>query len=107
MSTRDDSRLTAEERAVLANLEATATAADPQLAARLRGPSRWKLVASVPVLPGWIRSLWLAVPAILAGLVLAAVSLSTSLAVGVTGAGIVAAGLWSLVAAAERRWFGG
>lgn len=107
MSTRDDSRLTAQERAVIANLEATATADDPQLAARLRGPSRWKLVASVPSLPGWIRSLWLAVPAILVGLVLTAASLSTSLAVGVVGAGIAATGLWSLVSAAERRWFGG
>ena len=107
MSTRDDSRLTAEERAVLANLEATATADDPQLAARLRGPSRWKLVASMPPLPGWVRSLWVAVPAIIAGLVLTAVSLSTSLAVGVVGAGIAAAGLWSLVSTAERRWFGG
>ena len=107
MSTRDDSRLTAQERAVLADLEATATADDPQLAARLRGPSRWKLLASVPSIPGWIRSLWLAVPAILAGLVLTAVSLSTSLVVGVVGAGVAASGLWSLVSAAERRWFGG
>lgn len=106
MSTRDDSRLTAQERAVLANLEATATADDPQLAARLRGPGRWKLIASVPSFPGWIRSVWLAVPAILVGLVLTAASLSTSLVVGVIGVVIAAAGLWSLVSAAERRWFG-
>ena len=106
MSTRDDSRLTAQERAVLANLEATATADDPQLAARLRGPGRWKVFASLPSVPGWIRSLWVAVPAILAGLALTALSLSTSLAVGVIGAGIAAAGLWSLVGETERRWFG-
>lgn len=107
MSTRDDSRLTAQERAVLASLEAMATADDPQLAARLRGPGRWRLVVRMPSLPAWIRSLWLAVPAVLAGLALIVVSLSTTLAVGVIGAGVAATGLWSLVLSAERRWEAG
>lgn len=107
MSTRDDARLTAQERAALTNLEALATADDPQLAARLRGPGRWSPLVRLPVLPGWVRSIWLAVPAVVVGLVLVAASLSIGLAVGVVGAGVAAAGLWSLVTAAERRWGGG
>ena len=123
MSTRDDARLTAQERAALSNLEALAAADDPQLAARLRGPSRWRLVvqvsralgwvAGLPGLQGWVRrlpgvqSLWVAVPAVIVGLALTVVSVSVGLAVGVIGAGISAAGLWSVVTAAERRWGGG
>jgi len=120
MSTRDDARLTAQERAALSNLEALAAADDPQLAARLRGPNRWRLVvrlatvlAWVPVLQGWVtrlpgvRSLWVAIPAVIVGLALTVVSVSVGLAVGVIGAGVAAAGLWSLAAAAERRWGGG
>jgi hypothetical protein len=107
MSTRDDSRLTAQERAVLADLEALATADDPQLAARLRGPSGWKFVPRIPSFPGWIRSLWLAVPAVVVGLVLTAVSLSTSLLIGIVGVAMTAGGLGSVVTAAGRRWGGG
>lgn len=106
MSTRDDARLTAQERAALSNLEALASADDPQLAARLRGPTRWRPLVLPPV-PGWIRSPWLAVPALLAGLVLMMASLSIGLPVGVAGAGVAVAGLWSVVAAAERHWGGG
>lgn len=104
MSTRDDSRLTAQERALLANLEASATAADPQFAARLRGSGRYQLVARMVGLPGWVRSLWAAVPAVIVGLALTAVSLSTSLVVGVVGAVLLAGGLCSVVADARRRW---
>lgn len=107
MSTRDDSRLTAQERAVLADLEASAAAADPQLAARLRGPGRWKLVSRVPSMPGWITSLWLAVPMVFAGIGLTMVSLSTSLAIGVIGAVVAVAGLRSLVVVGQRRLNGG
>ena len=107
MSTRDDARLTAQERAALSSLEAVASADDPQLAARLRGPSLWRPFIRLPVLPGWIRSIWLAVPAVVVGLGLAVVSLNVGLAVGVVGAGVAAAGLWSLTTAAERRWRGG
>jgi hypothetical protein len=107
MSTRDDARLTAQERAALSNLEALASADDPQLAARLRGPNRWRLLVPVFALPEWVRSIWVAAPAVLAGLVLAVVSLSIGLALGVVGAVLAAAGLWSLVTAAERRWGGG
>ncbi|HUE58653.1 MAG TPA: hypothetical protein VMO88_03650 [Acidimicrobiales bacterium] len=123
MSTRDDSRLTAEERAALSNLEALAAADDPQLAARLRGPTRWRLVVQVSWVLGWlpglpemrrwvtglpgVHSLWVAVPAVIVGLALTVVSVSVGLAVGVIGAGIAAAGLWSVVTAAQRRWGGG
>ena len=106
MSTRDDARLTAQERAALSNLEALASADDPQLAARLRGPARWRPLVPLPSLPGWIRSLWLAVPALVAGLALMVASLSIALVVGFVGAGVAAAGLWSIVTAAERRWGG-
>lgn len=106
MSTRDDARLTAQERAALSNLEASATAADPQLAARLRGPNRWSPLLRLPALPGWIRSLWVAAPAVVVGLVLTVASLSVGLAVGVVGACVAAAGLSSLVTAADRRWGG-
>ena len=104
MSTRDDSRLTAQERALLANLEASATAADPQFAARLGGSGRYHLVARLADLPGWVRSLWASVPAVIVGLALTMVSLSTSLVVGVVGAVILAVGLCSLVADVRRRW---
>ena len=130
MSTRDDARLTAQERAALSNLEALAAADDPQLAARLRGPNRWRMVvqlsrglARLPGLQRWLtrlpglngllgklpslRSPWVAVPAVIAGLALTVVGASVGLAVGVIGAGVAAAGLWSLATAAERRWGGG
>ena len=107
MSTRDDSRLTAQERAALSNLEALANADDPQLAARLRGPGRWRPLVRLPALPGWVRSIWLAVPSLIVGLVLIVTSLSIGLAVGVVGAGVAVAGLWSMVTAAQRRWGGG
>ncbi|HEX6395233.1 MAG TPA: DUF3040 domain-containing protein [Acidimicrobiales bacterium] len=107
MSTRDDARLTAQERAALSNLEALAAADDPQLAARLRGPNHWIPLLRLPAIPGWIHSLWLAAPAVVVGLVLTVVGLSVGLVVGVVGACLAAAGLWSLVAAAERRWGGG
>jgi hypothetical protein len=107
MSTRDDARLTAQERAALSNLEALATADDPQLAARLRGPTRWSPLVRLPTLPAWVRSIWIAVPAMLVGLALTVASLSIGLAVGVIGAGVAAAGLWSVVTTAERRFRGG
>jgi hypothetical protein len=107
MSTRDDARLTDQERAALSNLEASATADDPQLSARLRGPGRWKLAVRLHALPEWVRSVWLAVPAVIVGLVLLVASLSVGLGVGIVGAGVATAGLWSLVTAAQRRWGGG
>lgn len=112
MSTRDDARLTAEERAALSNLEALAAADDPQFAARLRGPRRWSLAAHGAKLralsafmhvPACARSLWFAVPTLVVGLVLVVAGVSLGLAVGVLGALMSTAGLVSVVSDAGRR----
>jgi hypothetical protein len=113
MSTRDDARLTARERAALSSLEALATADDPQLAARLRGPSPWnlalyrarlQLLISWAHVPVWLHSLWVAIPAVAVGLGLAVVGLSVGWAVGVLGALLSTAGLTSIVRDAGRRF---
>jgi Protein of unknown function (DUF3040) len=102
MSTRDDARLTAQERAAFAGLEAAAAADDPQLAKRLRGSNRI-----------WIRSVltrttriaaagshrllnlgWWGIPITLVGLLLVVVSMSAGLLLGVVGAVISAFGLY-------------
>jgi hypothetical protein len=109
MSTRDDARLTAQERAAFAGLEAAAAADDPQLAKRLRGSNGI-----------WIRSVltrisriaaagshrllnlgWWGIPIALVGLVLVVVSMSAGLLLGVVGAVISTVGLY-LVARAIR-----
>ena len=111
MSTRDDARLTARERAALSNLEALAAAEDPQLAARLRGPARWNISLSwdrlQPLLrwvrtPAWALSMWFAVPAVVIGLALAVLSLSVGWPLGVCGAVVASAGLTSLVRHARQ-----
>jgi hypothetical protein len=107
MSTRDDASLTARERAALARLEATAAAEDPQLASRLRGSSRLRLLTRVPAVPGWVRSRWWGVPALVLGLVLVVLSVSLGLAVGIIGAALCVAGLWLVVGMVERRWMRG
>ena len=111
MSTRDDARLTAQERAALSSLEALATADDPQLAARLRGPNRWNLsifrardvLAKWLRASSWLQTLWVAVPLVIVGLVLVVVGLSIGWEVGVAGALLSAVGLRSVVRDAARR----
>ena len=112
MSTRDDARLTAQERAALSNLEALAAADDPQLAARLRGPGRWsnavhrarmRALSASALMPAWLGSLWVAVPSVVVGLVLVVAGLSLGLAVGVIGALWSTWGLVTVVRAAGRR----
>lgn len=112
MSTRDDARLTAQERAALSSLEAHATADDPQLAARLRGPGRWTLggylerlqpLAHRVRVPGWASSLWFALPIMVVGLGLAVLSISIGWELGVWGAFLAAAGLGSLVRQTGRK----
>lgn len=111
MSTRDDARLTAQERAALSSLEANAIADDPQLAARLRGPGRWTLsahrvrlqVSLRPGIPAWAFKLWFAIPAVVLGLVLAVLGVTLGWGVGVGGAVLAAAGLTSLVRHAGRK----
>jgi len=102
MSTRDDARLTAQERAAFAGLEAAAAADDPQLAKRLRGSngvwirsvlSRASRIAAA----GSQRCLhlgWWGIPIALVGLLLVVVSMSAGLVVGVVGALISTFGLY-------------
>jgi hypothetical protein len=85
---------------MLAALEATASAEDPQLASRLKGSNRLRaaarlrVVARLPHLPVWARSGWWAVPIVVVGLALVLLGLSTAAAVGVVGLLVTAGGLW-------------
>jgi hypothetical protein len=106
-----DSRLSAEERAALAHLEAAATADDPHLATRLRGSGSARLsllgsrvhrglsAAAARVLG---LGLWgLVVAAV--GLAMIVLAVSTSLWLGVAGALVTVAGLIAVGQAIERR----
>jgi Protein of unknown function (DUF3040) len=104
MSTRDETSLTARERAALASLEATAAAEDPQLASRLRGASSFRWVTYLPPIPAWWWSSWWGVPVALVGLMLMIVSLSAGLVLGVVGALVMTGGVRMLVGATERSW---
>jgi Protein of unknown function (DUF3040) len=94
-------RLSAEERAALASIEAKAAAEDPQLAALLKGSSR-QWVHAVPrrvggiVMSGW-RALvshgWWGFLIAAIGLALMATAMSAGLIVGLVGAVLAAAGL--------------
>lgn len=112
LSTRDDARLTAEERAALSSLEALAAADDPQLASRLRGPRRWSIalhgarmkgLSAWAGLPAWIHTLWFAVPVVLFGLVLVVAGLTLGWGIGVLGALVSTGGLVLVVRHAGRR----
>ena len=106
-----DARLSAAEQAALADLEAAAVAADPQLAARLKGAPAPRVGTLLPrlrpeLLRLWAAFLgigWWAVPLTLAGLGLAVLGLSAGLAVSVGGALVAAAGLRALAELVERR----
>jgi Protein of unknown function (DUF3040) len=109
MSTRDDARLTAQERAAFAGLEAAAAADDPQLAKRLRGSNgiwiRSVLSRTTRIAAAGSQRLlhlgWWGIPIALVGLLLVVVSMSAGLVLGVVGALISASGLY-LVARAIR-----
>ena len=112
MSTRDDARLTAQERAALSSLEALAAADDPQFAARLRGPGRWngalrragmKGLSAWALMPAWLGGLRVAVPAVVVGLALVVAGLSLGWGVGVLGALLSTGGLVPVVREAGRR----
>ena len=107
MSTRDDASLTAKERAALASLEAMAAAEDPLLASRLRGSRGLRLFTRLPSVPAWLRSTWWGDPALVVGLALMILSLSVSVALGIAGAVLAAAGLWLVVGMVNRRWLTG
>jgi hypothetical protein len=111
MSTRDDARLTAQERAAFAGLEAAAAADDPQLAKRLRG-SNGIWIKSVLTrctrlaTAGWQRLAhlgWWGIPIALVGLLLVVVSMSAGLALGVVGALISTFGLYLTARAIRDR----
>ncbi|MDE3202715.1 MAG: hypothetical protein KGQ66_00670 [Acidobacteriota bacterium] len=96
-----DARLNAAERAAFAHLEAAAVAADPHLAARLRGRARWRVhpalrSAQVATRRGWAtlvaHRVWGA-PLALVGFLLMAVGLSAGLAVSLLGAALALLGL--------------
>lgn len=105
-----DARLSAAERAALADLEAAAAAADPRLAERLKGASESRVRTVLPalrrfqpeVLRLWVSFLrlgWWGVPLSAAGLALMVLGLSAGPAFCVLGA-IVAVGGLRLVAEA-------
>jgi hypothetical protein len=115
VGTRDDARLTAQERVALAGLESAAAADDPQLAARLRGSNAiW--IRSVLLRPSaflvgkWRRLLnrgWWGVPIVAVGLLLVAIGMSAGFACGLAGALIVTVGLRLVAQAVEDRWVSG
>lgn len=99
-----DARLNAAERAALADLEAAAVAADPHLAARLKGAPASRLRSLLPALQGtypkalrwwstFLRLGWWGIPMTLAGVGLMVLGLSTGPAVSVLGAVVAVAGL--------------
>ena len=106
-----DARLSAAERAALADLEAAAAAADPHLAARLRGTAVTRIRTLLPrLLPGlaagWSRVLsirWWGVPVTVAGLALMVLGVSAGLAVSLVGVVATAVGLRVLAEMAALR----
>lgn len=109
-----DARLSAAERAALAGLEAAAAAADPHLAARLKGSSAARIRPVVPVvarmrpemLRWWflfLRLGWWGAPLAVAGLALMVLGLSAGPAVAAIGAVCALAGLRLLAEKIERR----
>lgn len=103
MSTRDEASLTDRERAALASLEAVAAAEDPQLAKRLRGAKRFRLIAEPPAIPSWLRSRWWAGPLLLFGLALVAIGLGTTVALSIVGSVMTAGGLGIVVGLVRER----
>ena len=106
-----DARLSAAERAALADLEAAAAASDPHLAARLKGGPPARLRIPLPSFaPGLLRVWksflgigWWAAAVTLIGLALTVLGLSAGLGLSVLGALVAAAGLRALAEAVERR----
>lgn len=106
-----DARLSAAERAALANLEAAAAAEDPHLAARLKGSPASRLKALPPIVLSYLLGRWKALLRLgwwggliaVAGLGLIILGMSTGLVVAIVGAAICAAGLRILAQAIEDR----
>lgn len=88
-----DARLSAAERAALADLEAAATASDPLLAARLRGSPVIRLRHLLPLALSLLQALWgVLLRARGRGLLVVAVGLFSMILGLSTGFGLSAAG---------------
>ena len=106
-----DARLSAAERAALADLEAAAAASDPGLAALLRGGrGRWvhldlrRVRASVAKAAGLVmRARWWGVPMTVLGLFLMVLGLGSLLLISFVGALLTALGLGLLARMAQIR----
>lgn len=106
-----DARLSAAERAALADLEAAAAAADPGLAAHLRGGVAWRFAPAVRAARRGLRRAfayvvagrWWGVPLTLVGLILMSLGLSVGLPLSLVGAVMATAGLWMLGALVDRK----
>ncbi|HMC39774.1 MAG TPA: hypothetical protein VKI19_08940 [Acidimicrobiales bacterium] len=106
-----DARLNAAERAALADLEAAAAAADPHLAARLRGGTASKglrvLVSFGPrLLRAWLRLLqapqW-GIPLLVTGLFFVVLGVSAGPALSLVGVAATTVGLRLVAEMARRR----
>ena len=106
-----DARLSAAERAALADLEAAAVAADPGLAALLRGGARRRLRSDLRLLriglakaaALLIRARWWGVPIALAGMALMVLGLGSAMLLSFAGALVTALGLGILARMAQAR----
>lgn len=106
-----DSRLSAAERAALADLEAAAAAADPGLAALLRGGMGRRLHADLRWLRGRLTKIaravprvrWGGVPITILGLFLMVLGLASAIVLSFAGALLTALGLAVLVQMAHLR----
>lgn len=109
-----DSGLSPQERAAFADLEAAVRADDPQMAARMRSATgghshartfpprlvaylvgRWRIA---------LRHSWWGAPALVVGLALTVLSMSTSILAGVVGLLIAAVGTRLIVEQVRVRW---
>jgi hypothetical protein len=115
VSTRD-ARLSAQERAALANLEAAAAADDPEFAARLRGSPMFRFKAAIPRLAALAVGQWRAlmrhglwgIPLTVVGFLFMVLGLSAGAWLSIGGALVAALGLrliahWATAITARRR----
>lgn len=106
-----DAKLSAAERAALADLEAAAVAADPGLAALLRGGASRRVRSELRRLRGRLvklstllmRARWWGVPVTVAGLILMVLGLASVVALSFAGALLTALGLTILAHMLQLR----
>lgn len=113
-----DARLNAAERAALADLEAAATAADPHLAARLRGRVVWRPGPAFGAVAARIQTAWITLlaarslgpPLILVGLLLTVLGIGSGIGLSLVGALMATLGLRlvaEMISARSDRHAGG